>query len=130
MPPPTSADAIQLGALSGVFGALFGSLLSMLTIFVLGDFMSEMLSTQMNREEWLQYLPPEFFDMLERMMSEHEPFSLMHMFGLLMVWLFVAPLFGTLGAMIGFALLRPKTPMAPLPLAGTSSEPPTNPPGG
>jgi len=125
---PTTSDAVQLGALSGVFGALLGSILKVLMLLSVGDVVRDLISSQLGQGGFLDALPPELIDSFEEMLYDQEPLSVFNVFALLVVWLFVGPLFGVLGGVIGFALFRPKVDPFAGTISGTPIQPPPNPP--
>jgi len=116
MPPLTSGDSIQLGALAGLIGAVVGSVITgliMVTVGnVAGEAMYEMLMSFYETVGILDQIPPEAIDqMYEGMTSaELDPMTIV-------MSLVIDPLFGLLGGLIGYAVYKPKdgAPAAPPP---------------
>jgi hypothetical protein len=101
MSPLTSGDAVQLGAIAGVFGAILGTILSTLFFRILGNISGEMIMRMM--ESYRDQLPPGTFEQMEKSISEGG-FSIVR----LIISLIIDPLFGLLGGLIGFAMFKPK----------------------
>ena len=129
LPPPTTAAAIQLGALSGVFGALIGSFLNVIMILSLGDIVKNMLSSQMEPGGMFEALPPQLISAFDEMLSGEGSFSIVDIIAPLIVWLLVGPLFGMLGALMGFAVFRPKVTVPHPSVSQSLTQLPPNPPG-
>jgi len=109
MPPLTSNDALQLGALAGVFGAVVGTLLHAITVTTVGNVGAETVM-QILRGMGDQ-IPPDVLDQIERSVEQSGGMS-----GLSIVWTFFTsiilyPLFGLLGGLIGYAFFKPKPQM-------------------
>jgi hypothetical protein len=111
MSPLTSSDCLQLGALAGVFGAITGTILHVITLLAMGDITSGiMLNIFRNLN-----LPPEALDQIEERMAasgELAGLSTVISFG---TSLLIDPLFGLLGGLIGFNVYKTKGPTPPLP---------------
>lgn len=108
--PMTSGDGAILGLMAGVFGALFGTLLS--TFFMaLGDGMP-MQDIMENIHRYNADIGPEVEDFLDTL-GEGGAFSpVFILFGLLMS-LIVDSIFGLLGGVIGVAIFKKKQLKAP-----------------
>jgi hypothetical protein len=107
MPPLTSSDCLQLGALAGLFGAVFGTILHILMLLAMGDVSGGIVLNILRNLN----LPPDVLDQVEEKMGESANlagFSAVMSF----IWsLVIDPLFGLLGGLIGFNVYKPKTPM-------------------
>jgi len=106
-PAMKSADALQLGALSGVFGALTGTVLQTGIVAGFGDVAREILGSMLTDTRILESLPNEVARAIEEMLAHEQSLSLPGVMGLLVIWMIVGPLFGLLGGLIGFAIFRP-----------------------
>ena len=113
MPAMTSSDALQLGALSGAFGALIGVILETLVLATLGDVFHEILSSIVGGKNFADMLPPEAADAFEQMLTNEQRVSIVHFFALLFIWLIIGPLFGMLGGLLGHAIWRPRFQIVP-----------------
>ena len=130
MPFMTSNDALQLGALSGVFGAVIGAVLQTLVLASIGDLAREFISSLMMGRGMMDIFPPEFADAIDQMLMEERTITLFHMFTLLFIWLLIGPLFGLLGGLLGHAIFRPRIQLMSQPhTTGTNELHPPNPPG-
>lgn len=107
MPPLTSSDGMQLGALAGVFGALFGSILHILTLLAIGDVTSGMVLDILKNMN----LPPEAMDAIEQSIQQAGELTAFVIVKQIILSLVIDPLFGLLGGLIGFNVFKPKTPM-------------------
>lgn len=111
MAPLTSNDAIAVGALAGLFGAVFATVLGGMILALFGNVTGEMIYDFMIEfyEGAGVEVPEEFYDELRESLVE-ETLG----FGYLMMTLFIGAivdtLFGLLGGLIGFAVFKPKTP--------------------
>ncbi len=108
-PPYTSGDCIAVGALSGVFGAIIGTALSMMFLKIFGNIVGEFLMS------WLRQwnIPDEALQALEDSLRESASF-------LFMVLSFfknlaIDVIFGLLGGLIGYSVFKPKLPIMPPP---------------
>lgn len=103
-PPLTSNDCITVGALSGVFGAIIATVLSLITVQLFGNITMEMLL------EWLRNaeidLPEEFWESMEQGMSDVKNLGQITL-GLI-VSLIIYSIFGLLGGLIGYSIFKPK----------------------
>lgn len=107
MAPLTSNDAIAVGALAGLFGAVIATVLGGMILALFGNVTGEMIYDFMIKSG--VEVPEELYDELRESLVE-ETLG----FGWLMMSLFVGAivdtLFGLLGGLIGFAVFKPKTP--------------------
>jgi hypothetical protein len=114
MPPLTSGDAIEVGALAGVIGAIIGSLLTAGFLAGLGNVSGEVLMGFLER--FRDQLPPGTLEQAEQKIREGG-FSLIQ----LVISLVVDTVFGLLGGLIGYAIFKPKPQML-------NTQPPAVPP--
>lgn len=103
MAPLTSGDAIELGAIAGVIGAVIGSILTAGFLATLGN---------VNAEPFLGILdmfkdkvPPEALEEAEAKIRAGG-FSILN----LVMSLVIDTVFGLLGGLIGYAIFKPKPP--------------------
>ena len=108
-PPLTNGDALGLGALSGVFGAVVASLLGALFSHLFGFGMG-MGMERLHNMGLSDQIPPETLKMIESLTSGGAIFGL----GLI-VHLVLMPLFGLIGGLIGYSVFKPKGPVGPPP---------------
>lgn len=112
MSPLTSGDALAVGALAGVFGAVVASILEgamMLTIGNLaGNTLVDLILKFYDHAGIRDQLPPGTLDKLEQLkMMRYSPFLILRAFML-------HPLFGLLGGLIGYSVFKPKAiPLVP-----------------
>lgn len=111
MPPLTNNDALALGALAGLFGALFANILAAIFLFTIGNVGAEVIYKIVldvyDSLGVLDQMPPEAIEEMERsiMDSGLSPVNVIVSF-------IVNPLFGLVGGLIGYAVFKPK-PAAP-----------------
>lgn len=103
-PPLTNGDGIALGALAGLAGAVVTVILTALFHFVfhmaLGSGMQRLEDMGMGDK-----IPPEAMRMIQGMMSGGGLLGITFVFHL-----FIDPLFGLLGGLIGYAVFKSKVP--------------------
>ena len=116
MTPLTSQDGLKLGALSGVFGAVVGTIISALLMAVVGNLagqaMFDMVYNFYDSAGILDKMPPEAIDQMEQGMKD-SGLSAISVIGSLILY----PIFGLLGGLIGSSVYKPKAgtpPPAPL----------------
>lgn len=119
MPPLTNSDALQLGALAGVFGAIIGTILSALILAAFGNVSSQVILDIIRGFE--DQMPPGTMDQIEQSMSQSAGLGFMAIMISFFTSIIIDPLFGLLGGLIGYSVYKPK-PGAHPPL------PPTQPP--
>jgi hypothetical protein len=111
-PPLTNGDGLALGALAGVAGAIVTVILTALFHHLFGM----ALGGGMQRLEDMglsDKVPPETFKMIQGMMKEQSILGITFVFHL-----FIDPLFGLIGGLIGYSVFKSKTlPVAPPPPA-------------
>jgi len=116
MPPLTSQDGLKLGALSGLFGAVIGTIISALLLAVVGNVagqaMFDMVYNFYDSAGILDKMPPDAIDQMEQGMKESGLSTMTVIFSLI-----IYPIFGLLGGLIGYSVYKPKAgtpPPAPL----------------
>ena len=106
-PPLTNNDALALGALAGLFGALFSNIISagfMLTIGnVAASMVYDMVIWGYDKAGMLDKMPPEALDQMKEGMYQ-DTISPMNVLGSFIT----LPLFGLIGGLIGYAVYKPK----------------------
>jgi hypothetical protein len=107
-PVMTSADALQLGALSGVVGAVAGTTLSILVQLLVGDLARSAVLSMIEDGQLEGLFPPGSTEALLEMVGPDGEFSFFAIAGQFLVWIFAAPLFGLIGGLIGFSLFGRK----------------------
>ncbi len=119
MPPLTSSDALQLGALSGVFGAVVGTFLNAFFLALIGNVGGEMIFQILyaiyDAAGLLEQLPA---GTLEEWTMQGD-LAIFDIVLSLIMWLLLGPLFGLLGGLIGYAVFKPKPTM-------TNAQPPVD----
>jgi hypothetical protein len=114
MSPLTSKDGLQLGALSGLFGAVVGTIISALLLAIIGNpagqAMFDLVYNLYDSMGILDQMPPDAIDQMEQGMKEGE-LSAMSVIGSLIVY----PIFGLLGGLIGYSVYKPKAVLPPQP---------------
>jgi hypothetical protein len=97
----TSSDALGLGALAGVFGAIASTILGGLIFLAFGNVAGEMILKMLQSSSVLNNMPPEARSQMENSMAQGG-FSVLNV-----VFSFVfCVLFGLLGGLIGYAVFR------------------------
>jgi hypothetical protein len=110
MPPLESADALALGAIAGVFGAVIGTLLTWGLLAVVGNVAGDALVNILKNTVG-DKMPPEALEQMERGMAESSIG-----FAQLIMALVIDTLFGLLGGLIGYQVFKPKVaPVMPPP---------------
>ncbi|MBP1678521.1 MAG: hypothetical protein H6Q29_432 [Bacteroidetes bacterium] len=112
MPQLTSSDGLQLGALSGVFGAIVGTIISALLLAVVGNVagqaMFDMVYNFYDSAGILDQMPPDAIDQMEQGMKD----SGLSVFNVI-ISLIIYPIFGLLGGLIGYSVYKPKAGTPP-----------------
>ena len=116
MPPLESSDALMLGLMSGIIGAFSATIINALILFTIGPVEQELVKSMVGK--LLDRLTEEgsirndMADMLKDQIDQsiRDSGKLSNMFGSLFVALIVYPIFSILGALLGFAIYRPKNP--------------------
>jgi len=121
--PLTNSDALQLGALAGVFGAVIGTILSGLIMALFGDVSRQIIMDIIRGFE--DQMPPGTMEQIEQGMSQSTGMGFMGIMIAFFTSIIIDPLFGLLGGLIGYSVYKPK-PGAHPPM--TSPMPPSQPP--
>jgi hypothetical protein len=119
-PPFTSNDCMTVGALSGVFGAIVGTVLSVFFLRIFGNIMGEMIINWLHNMDL--NLPDEAWEQMEE--SLREGASIVRMVLQFFMNLVIDTLFGLLGGLIGYQVYKPKHLVMPPP---PMSQPPATP---
>jgi hypothetical protein len=103
----TNSDAIALGALAGVFGALIGNVLSGIILLAVGNVAGKLMFDAVMRLYdtlgILDKMPPEAVDQMQTGMID-KGLSISS----IVISFVIDPLFGLLGGLIGYGILKPK----------------------
>ncbi len=111
-PPLTNNDALALGALAGLFGALFSNIISAGFMFTVGNVaagvMYDFVVSMYDKMGMLDKMPPEALDDMKSQMYQDSisPMNVLSSF-------IILPLFGLLGGLIGYAVYKPKAEEKP-----------------
>lgn len=103
-PPLTSSDAMQLGALAGLFGAAFGTIIHLVMLAAVGNVSNEIVLNILRNFN----LPPEAMDQIERSLEQSASMGVFSVMIGLISSLVIDPLFGLLGGLIGFSAFKSK----------------------
>lgn len=114
--PLTGSDGVLLGALAGVFGAVIGTIFTMIIFSLFGNVTMRAIYDFLN--QYRDQIPPESFDQIERAMSREGLSAITLFFSLI-----IDTLFGLVGGAIGYAVFKPKTVI----VQTTTPPPPTHP---
>lgn len=113
-PPLTSQDGLKLGALSGLFGAVIGVIVTALLDAILGNVagqaMFDMVYKFYDSVGILDQMPPEAIDQMEQGMKG-SAVSATNVIGSIILY----PIFGLLGGLIGYSVYKPKGQATPPP---------------
>jgi hypothetical protein len=106
MPPLMSSDALAVGALAGVFGAVVSSVLEGAALLAFGNLtgktIADIITGIYGRAGIIDQLPPQALEQLNAL--EYMKFT-----PLLVIRAFILhPLFGLIGGLIGYAVFKPK----------------------
>jgi len=108
----TSGDCMGVGALAGVFGAVFGTILSFAVMALFGNFWIEYLLEMMR--SFNVDIPSEAMEAMEQSMSAGiSAFSIIFQ---LIANLIIDTLFGLVGGLIGYSVYKPKKSAMPPPM--------------
>ncbi len=111
-PTFTNSDAMALGALAGVFGAVFANIISAILLFTIGNVAGkaiyDMLMGAYEAAGILDQMPPEALEEMERGMMDGG----MSVTNVVLSFI-IYPLFGLLGGLIGYAMFKPKPQVPP-----------------
>jgi len=110
--PFTAGDCIIVGLIAGNIGAIVGSFLSLLFVYIFGNVMVDAIIAWLH--EMNVNLPAESWDALEQARAGTKGFF-SFMFQLIGN-IFIYGIFGLVGGLIGYSVYKPKnTPMMPPP---------------
>jgi hypothetical protein len=109
--PLTNSDALQLGALAGVFGAIIGTVLSAMVMALFGNVSSQIVLDILRGFE--DKMPPGTMEQIEQSMSQSSELGIMGIVWMFFTSIIVDPLFGLLGGLIGYAVYKPKPGVFP-----------------
>jgi hypothetical protein len=116
MPPLESSDALMLGLMAGVVGAFTATIINVLILVTFGPVEAELVKSIagkiLERMSEQGSLPSDMVenlkDQLEQSIKDSGRMS--NIFGGLFITLIVYPIFTILGALLGYAMFRPKSP--------------------
>jgi hypothetical protein len=109
--PLTNSDALQLGALAGVFGAIIGTVLSAMVMALFGNVTSQIVLDIIRGFE--DKMPPGTMEQIEQSMSQSSELGIMGIMMAFFTSIIVDPLFGLLGGLIGYSVYKPKPGVFP-----------------
>lgn len=121
MQPLESSDALILGLVSGIGGAFISTLIGVLILAILGpveaEFLRSIIEKALERLAEDGSLPSDAVEQLREQFetSLKDSASVSGILGNLFVTLIVYPIFSILGALLGYALFRPKNPPQQIP---------------
>jgi hypothetical protein len=108
-PPYTAEDCLAVGALAGVTGAFFSTLLSLLFVMMFGDVAREFVLRLL--ENSALEIPEELLDEMRRVLEE-TPTGAIAVFIDLVSSLILFSIFGLLGGLIGYGVWKPEKVMS------------------
>jgi hypothetical protein len=100
--PLSSSDALQLGTLAGVFGAIITVVVSAITLVGFNGLAEVTTALEQMRGQ----VPAETFTQIEGLLRSGPMLFLL----LSVTWTVISTIFGLLGGLIGYAVLRQKPP--------------------
>ena len=113
----TNSDAMALGALAGVFGAVIANVIGGILLFTVGNVAGkaiyDVLMGFYESSGILDQMPPDAVEQMEQGMMD-SGLSITN----IVVSFIIYPIFGLLGGLIGYAMFKPKPqipPVAPAP---------------
>jgi hypothetical protein len=109
--PLTNSDALQLGALAGVFGAVIGTVLSGLIMALFGNVSAQFILDIIRGFE--DKMPPGTMDQIEQSMMQSQEIGVMGIVMGFVTSIIIDPLFGLLGGLIGYSVYKPKPGIQP-----------------
>ena len=109
MPPLENSDALALGALAGLFGAVIGTILAAGIVAIVGNVAGEAIVNMMEGMFGDQ-MPPEALEGMRQGMEESGLSVMNFVFALI-----IDPLFGLIGGLIGYQVFKPKAVVMPPP---------------
>lgn len=114
MPPLEASDAVILGVMAGIAGAFIATVIDLLLLAAVGpvgmEFVRSIVEGALENLEESGSVPPDVAsqirDQLDEALSESSTVS--GILGGLFISLIIYPIFAMLGALLGFAIFRPK----------------------
>ena len=116
MPPLESSDALMLGLMAGVVGAFTATLINGLILVTFGPVEAELVKSLagkvLERMSEQGSVPSDMVETLKGQLDQSikDSTRMSNIFGGLFITLIVYPIFTILGALLGYAIFRPKTP--------------------
>ena len=116
MPPLESSDALLLGLMAGVTGAFVATIINVLIFVLFGPvemaLVKSIVGRVMDRLAEQGSLPNDMADSIREQINQSmkDAGRMSNIFGGLFISLIVYPIFAILGALLGFAIFRPKNP--------------------
>jgi len=110
MPPLTSGDGVQLGALAGLIGAIVANLLDAILLTTVGNISGEMIYDFISSLDFFKEMPPDAMEQMEEGLRE----TGIKAFNVILS-LILYPIFGLLGGLIGYSVFKPKSGVVPPP---------------
>ena len=118
MPPLESSDALVLGIIAGLAGALIGTVIEILSNFILGPIDKQIVIKLLSWVESRGTLPPDTLNKVDEMIevlqkSVEQGIKLKEIFSDLLFSLILYPIFSMLGGLIGYGIFGKKKPTVP-----------------
>ena len=116
MPPLESSDALMLGLMAGVIGAFVAACINVLIFVTFGPVEAELVKSiigkVLDRLSEQGSMPSDMVETLKEQIDQSikDAGRMSNIFGGLFITLIVYPIFTILGALLGYAIFRPKTP--------------------
>jgi hypothetical protein len=116
MPPLESSDALMLGLMAGIVGAFTATAINVLILVTIGPVEQELVKSLVGKllDRFVEQgamqsdMADTMRDQIEQ--SIRDASKLSNIFGSLFMALILYPVFSILGALLGFAIFRPKNP--------------------
>jgi hypothetical protein len=116
MPPLESSDALMLGLMAGVIGAFVATCINILILVTFGPVEAELVRSiagkLLDRMSEQGSMPSDMVETLKEQIEQsiRGAGRMSNIFGGLFITLIIYPIFAILGALLGYAMFRPKTP--------------------
>ena len=116
MPPLESSDALMLGLMAGVVGAFTATLINVLILVTFGPVEATLVKSLagkvLERMSEQGSVPSDMVETLKGQLDQSikDSTRMSNIFGGLFITLIVYPIFTILGALLGYAMFRPKNP--------------------
>jgi hypothetical protein len=119
-PPFESSDALVLGIIAGLAGALIATVIALLSTFILGPIDTHIAIRLLTWLESQPSLPPDSLNKIDELKevlqkSIDEGIKLKDIFSDLLIGLILYPVFSMLGGLIGYGIFGKKKPAVPIP---------------